>query len=329
MYQSQKAQLLSASKESKNKNIISKDVDQMVRNRLLEQGIQPMLLDESDVPNKTNIIMEILKKITYQPKKVYSELFNKNELNDFLMTSEEFMRKYLKNRRNISASLFMLEWDKFKSNPTGRQYTIKELANLTSQIIKPESSKRHGILTTQGKERSKLNKDFNTIKKEIDDRQYKISKIKRDYVDAIRLADFEKSDRLEAEIMKLSKEKKDFEEMLKNVEPREQYERNILTTEQERESNRLEDIRERIDDLENEYQVLKQMDGRKKEAKDKKEELDTLRKELLEFELAGFGIKKRQKRLNNKSKSVNFLITKPSSARQSVIYPINHVFHWM
>ncbi len=129
MYQSANAQLLNAKKESANKRVISSDIDQMVRNRLLEQGIQPMIVESESpiISVEKNNIMEVLKHITTQPTKFYKYLFDTNQIQIFSIGFEEFIRKYLKYRKNLSADLLINTWERYKSDSTAKIENLEEI----------------------------------------------------------------------------------------------------------------------------------------------------------------------------------------------------------
>jgi hypothetical protein len=326
MYQSANVQLSQAKKESDNKRVITNDVNQMVRNKMLELGLNPIMeLDESVVSDNRNDIMAVLKNITRQPKKVYSDLFNKNELDDFYTVMDEFARKYLKGRRNLTANVFMLEWDKFK-NGSSVPFTVQELGKLTPVLETTESSKRRGLKNIQGKERNKIYDSFNKIQQEITNRDNRIKelfKIRNKGINEGTITYGEES-KLDDEIMKLTKEKIHFETLLKRLPDREKIERTNIETEKDDSYKKLSDIQSQIDDLNEEYSSLDKMDKRKRAYKDKLEDLDKRKNDLLNKELAGFGLRKKRCSVKNVS-----LIINPTKMTRTAYYPVSKNWSYM
>lgn len=312
MYQSRQAQLDNSIKESRNKKIISHDINQMLRNQLLEQGIQPIIVEneETSIQDDYNFIMSQLKNITRQPKKFYDYLYRTNQINDFSQGINEFIRKKLRYKRNIPYTSLITEWEEYKSGDISIT-PLKDITDTRNKIISNEKNKRNkGVLSQEGKQRKQIENDFNRIKKEINARQNRLKKIKNEYVKAEMDLNFELADKLKNEIVSLTKERKDYEILLEGLQNREDHEREQLSKQVEERAKNIEDIGMRIDDLNTSYRELG--DRRTKSARDQKETLDNLRKELLSDELAGFGIKRKKINIYN----------------NKIIYPIGYRWDW-
>lgn len=181
MYQSGKDQLMQARKESSNKRLITEDIDQMIRNKMIMQGLTPISIDTEIPEIQKNEIIEALKRITIQPTKFYKYLFDTNQLDLFSMGLEEFVRKYLKYRKNISYDSLVSAWEKFKLDPTTRLEGLAELQQRESRkkiydnellernkLARTEMYEREGIKRGNlTKERSDAIKYFDTVKRNL------------------------------------------------------------------------------------------------------------------------------------------------------------------
>lgn len=146
MIRSSKSQLLNAEKEAANGYYIGKEIDQMIRNQMLMQGLTPPILFEEEKPRieqERESIMTLLKTITTQPNKFYTYLYNTNQISLFSIGMEEFARKYLKYRKNIPYNELISAWNDFKENANSRIGSLSNIIERDKLSITEQERRRN------------------------------------------------------------------------------------------------------------------------------------------------------------------------------------------
>lgn len=178
MYRSTRAQLLNAEKEAINDKRIGSEINQMIRNQMLMQGITPITIEQEQpsIEQERAYIMSQLKSITTQPSKFYNYLYRTNQISDFSKGIDEFIRKKLKYKRNLSYTTLINEWEQY----TMGDYTSTSLAEMKDKYDKiddrllmlgrEEKLKRQPIYIEKGTEgnlMSEIAKDYSETAKMI------------------------------------------------------------------------------------------------------------------------------------------------------------------
>lgn len=129
MYQSYRAQLLNANKEVFNNRKIGNEINQMIRNQMLMQGISPIITEREkpSIAEERDYIMSLLKTITTQPIKFYDYLYRTNQIEIFSIGMEEFARKHLKYKKNIPANTLINIWEKYKIDSNAKIENLSEI----------------------------------------------------------------------------------------------------------------------------------------------------------------------------------------------------------
>lgn len=129
MYQSYRAQLLNAQKEAAADKYIGNEINQMIRNQMLMQGITPITIEKEkpSIEEERDYIMSRLKTITTQPIKFYDYLYRTNQIEIFSIGMEEFARKHLKYRKNIPANTLINIWEKYKIDSNAKIENLSEI----------------------------------------------------------------------------------------------------------------------------------------------------------------------------------------------------------
>lgn len=156
MYRSTRAQLLQARKDANNNSIVGSEVNQMLRNQMLMQGITPIITeqDKPDIAQEKQAIMTALKSITTQPTKFYGYLYNTNQIDLFAIGMEEFARKFLKYRKNLSYDQLVDAWERYKLDPSTKIEGLVEIQKRNT--IEKEESGRNILLKERETDISKI-----------------------------------------------------------------------------------------------------------------------------------------------------------------------------
>lgn len=152
MYQSAKARLQESELAAANDSFIGNEVQQLLRNQMLTQGISPIEIETLNPNLQRETALELLKKYTYAPKAVYSYLFNINDgISNFIRYNEDFS-KMVRGLTNMSPEEFKEEW-KYFTNVEMKKESFKKRTRF-SKISERENYNK--FLKTQESERNKL-----------------------------------------------------------------------------------------------------------------------------------------------------------------------------
>lgn len=352
MYQSARQQLINAEKEVSNVSFVKKKVDDMLRNQLLMQGISPIIV-EQETPTLTQekeYIISSLRNITTQPIKFYDYLYNTNQIADFSIGIDEFVKKKLRYKRNIPFNSLKKEWEDYKRGGVEitpleeiKKYENKVLYELQNRDKHRNEQKK--IIDFENKERKDLDKEFETeflnakkkIMKEIQKTQdieqqqrlwnllgqneeFKRQMIKQN--ELIERQNIGKKDITEKEAIK--RKHLDFLRNLDFIESQKasdignkkrrlmQLEKEIKWVEKRMSINNMQYIQQNISEEERE----KEEDKLHQQLKSLVNEKTIIEREL---QKSGSGIKR------TKKQKTMLVIKRPNK----VIYPLNHMWNWM
>lgn len=154
MYQSAKARLRESELAALNDLTIGREVQQLIRNQLLMQGITPIEMETLNPNIQRDTAMELLKNFTYTPKAVYNYLFNLQDgISNFIKYNEDF-KKMVRGLTNMSLEEFRDEWQYF-TDVEMKKEAFKNRARFT----KPKERKTYELDEQKRKEVQKLEEE--------------------------------------------------------------------------------------------------------------------------------------------------------------------------
>lgn len=223
MIRSSKSQLLNAEKEASNAYQIGKEIDQMIRNQMLMQGLTPPILFEEEKPGieqERESIMALLKTITTQPNKFYTYLYNTNQISPFSIGMEEFARKYLKYKKNIPYNSLIKLWEAFKSGKSSEDVPVN--LNEIINIGHVRERQRQNILNEEEKKRKNVESaEYQARRRRKENIEKKMQKLRSDIIrrtnDMIKEQDFKRQEIIQSEIDELNKEWKKYRTQLNKL----------------------------------------------------------------------------------------------------------------
>lgn len=290
MYQSMNEQINYLKTASITKKIISDDIDQMVRNKLIQLGITPIVIEEFDPNVNRNIVMSILKQITFEPRRAFSKIYEMDDLENFSRYRNEFL-KLLKGRTNLKANDLLIEWDYFKNNemnkPLFRESTLearekydrerkqamdKLHEDQRMEIEETEELFREPIIIIEESERLKLKNDYDIYSKKLNELEKQKKEVIKELQKGIGTINLEEETKL-FDLMKkleddrkivnkkmsimneIDKLKKQIEAIQKGIQDKGNHKSNI------NERTRMRTYKEKIEKLLIEYKSMKSVLG--------------------------------------------------------------------
>lgn len=205
---------------SANQKLIGKEFDIAAENKKLMEGIVPSIFEErpNQLDNRDELI-EVLKQVTYEPKKFFTMLYDKYEIAALTQYLPQFMKSIGRYRTNLSANQLYRYWEEFKDAAFDASLKIAGVESIGgySNLNEMEKNKRNIQENLENIEFNRINK-IKEIEKKMTEISKKIILLNtRASSSTFNTAEFT---RLNDRLMELDEEKK---ELLKNMNIKPDY----------------------------------------------------------------------------------------------------------